>query len=266
MMSGTHFRYCLAVIVILSSVQIAGLQAHVQSSGSAPVSGLTSDSLGVCKVEGKHLAFPGAQGFGRFASGGRGGKVVFVTNTNDSGPGSLRNALENEHGPRTVIFRTGGIIELKKNIGVSDGNVTIAGQTAPAGGITLKNAGLKITSENHIVRGLRIRPGDSAVGEKPPTRDGLALNNGANNVIFDHCSVTWGVDENIQIWRGARGITISNNLIAEGLNESIHHKGKHSKGLLVGPQTEQISVFRNLLADNHDRNVRFVGPQKDVEM
>lgn len=228
---------------------------------------LTSDRVGRCQVGGRTLAFPGAQGFGRFASGGRGGKVVFVTNLNDTGPGSLRHAVERVSGSRTVIFRTGGIIELTRDISASNNDLTIAGQTAPGNGVTLKNAGLKIASENHIVRGLRSRPGDSRVGEAPHKRDAFTIIK-AKNVILDHNSATWSVDENISVWRRTSDITISNNLIAEGLDESIHsaEKPRHSKGLLIGPTAKRISVFRNVLADNHDRNVRWVGPQKNNEM
>lgn len=201
-----------------------------------------------CTVDGKTLAFPDAQGFGRFASGGRGGKVVFVTNTNDSGPGSLRHALENATGRRTVVFRTGGVIKLRSGIGLSDSGVTIAGQTAPGDGILITDHSLVVRSSNVIVRGMRFRPGYEGDGE---STDGLcASNNGKpiRNVIFDHNSVSWTKDEGICAWYDTQDVTFSNNLISFQPN----------KGILVGPNTNRVSVYRNAFVHVRDRNPRVV--------
>ncbi len=140
-------------------------------------------------------AFPGAEGFGAFAVGGRGGAVLFVDNLNDAGPGSLRAAIE-ATGPRTVIFRVGGTIDLSSSLIVRSPYLTIAGQTAPGGGIALKRGTLRIGTHDVIVRGLRVRPGDEQPGGTPPTqRDAIGLSGGYKgqdvyNVIIDHCSLS----------------------------------------------------------------------------
>ena len=149
-------------------------------------------------------AFPGAEGFGSTTIGGRGGQVVKVTNLNDSGSGSFRAAAEEMTVPRIVVFDVAGVIELSNEITIEDPYITIASQTAPGNGITLKNAGIRVKTHDVIIRGLHIRPGDSTVGEDPETRDGVVV--GARwgvdeltsyNVIIDHNSISWGVDENV---------------------------------------------------------------------
>jgi hypothetical protein len=225
----------------------------------------------VTRVNGNLLAFPGAQGFGRFASGGRDGKVVFVTNTNDSGSGSLRHALEVEQGPRTVIFRTGGIITARTHLNIRDNNVTVAGQTAPGGGITIRGGGLQVRGSNIIVRGLRLRPGDGEDGPVGDQRDGFMLV--GSNIMFDHNSVSWGVDENGSLFGTASNITVSNNIISEGLFSSIHPKSiadpnqHHSMGFLIGDNKSNISIYRNLFASNYWRNPIVIGGgQRGIEI
>src|SRR3990172_4939646 len=135
-------------------------------------------------------AFPGAEGFGSTTPGGRGGKVLFVTNLDDSGPGSLRAACEAE-GPRIVIFRVAGVIPLKKPIVVEHPFLTLAGQSAPGDGICLRNYAFGIATHDVVVRYLRCRTGD----EGGPQEDCLDLNHGARNVVLDHCSASWSIDE-----------------------------------------------------------------------
>jgi hypothetical protein len=203
-------------------------------------------------------AFPGAEGFGRMAQGGRGGVVVEVTNLNDAGPGSLRAAL-NATGPRTIVFRTGGIIDLQEELQITDPFVTIAAQTAPGDGIVLRNFGLSIFTHDVIVRGLRIRPADGQHALGPDDRDCLSIQQGAYNIMADHCSFSWGVDENVSLWTGAHHVSVQHCIISEGLFRGVHPKGPHSMGLLVGDGSHSVSVHGNLFAHNNGRNPLFVG-------
>lgn len=199
-------------------------------------------------------AFPGAEGFGAGATGGRGGKILFVTTLNDSGEGSFRQAVEEETGKRIVLFRVGGTIELTDNVTVQSPDITIAGQTAPFP-VTLKNAGLKIKASNVIVRGMRFRAGDAAEGEDPEDRDSLSIvGDGIRNVIVDHCSMSWGIDETASTWYDVQNITFQWNIISEGLQNSRHPKGAHSAGLLIGDNADNVSVLNNYFAHNYRRN------------
>lgn len=202
-------------------------------------------------------AFPGAEGFGAQSIGGRGGRVIEVTNLNDSGPGSLRAAIEAE-GPRIVVFRVGGTIELQSRITIDNPYITIAGQTAPGGGIAIKNnpvnirSSIRIRTHDVILRYLRIRPGPSA--ELSDTLDALTIPEGYN-IIVDHCSLSWATDEVLNVWDDAQDITIQWSIISEGLNESTHTEGPHSKGMLLGNEgSKRISIHHNLFAHNWKRN------------
>jgi hypothetical protein len=216
------------------------------------------------------VAFPGAEGFGTSTPGGRGGVVVAVDNLNDSGPGSLRAAVESS-GARIVVFRTGGTIELQSPIKIRDPYITIAGQTAPGGGILLKGEGLIISSHDIIVRGLRIRIGD--LGSPSCCRDGINISTSSAtsdiyNVVIDHCSVSWAIDENIATWESSSNnfdlydVTIQWTISSEALHDSIHidegdtSPAPHSMGLLIGRDSERISIHHNLLGMNNSRNPR----------
>ena len=199
-------------------------------------------------------AFPGAEGFGANATGGRGGEVVFVTNLNDSGSGSFRDAVENTPGKKIVIFRVGGIIDLENRVSVNYEGTTIAGQTAP-GGITLRNAGLRIAASNVIVRGLRLRAGENLSEHEPEERDSIQIvGDGVRDVIIDRCSISWGVDENASTVYEVRNITYQWNIMSEGLKNSVHPKGSHSAGLLIGDDARNISILNNYFVHNNRRN------------
>lgn len=194
------------------------------------------------------LAFPGAEGYGRFAVGGRGGKVIEVTNLNDDGPGSLRDAVNQEIGPRTIVFNVSGNIKLASRLVVNQPYITIAGQTAPGEGITLSRAPIGLTGNDGVVRFLKVRIGGGT------TFDGMGLT-GANYSIIDHCSISWTIDESFSS-RGAHHITLQRTLISEALNVAGHDKyeaGKmHGYAATIGGDIG--SFHHNLLAHNYGRN------------
>jgi len=194
-------------------------------------------------------AFPGAEGFGAKATGGRGGEVYEVTNLNDSGPGSLRDAVSK--GNRTVVFRVSGTIELKKRLVVTQPNLTIAGQTAPGDGICLRNFTFAVASRNVIVRYLRGRLGDVSRQED----DSMGVLHGASNVIFDHCSASWSIDETLSLSGNETDVTIQWCIIAEPLNNSLHSKGPHGYGSLAR-SNGRVSLHHNLWAHCDGRNPR----------
>lgn len=194
------------------------------------------------------LAFPGAEGYGRFSVGGRGGKVVEVTNLNDSGPGSLRDAVDQPIGPRTIVFNVSGNIKLQSRLVVNQPYITIAGQTAPGEGITISKAPVGLTGNDGVIRFLKVRIGGGT------TFDGMGLT-GANHSIIDHCSISWTIDESFSS-RGSHNITLQRTLISEALNIAGHDKypaGKmHGYAATIGGDIG--SFHHNLLAHNEGRN------------
>ncbi|MEM8531205.1 MAG: PA14 domain-containing protein [Chloroflexota bacterium] len=216
-------------------------------------------------------AFPGAEGFGTQTTHGRGGQVIAVTNLNNDGPGSLREAIDTP-GPRIIVFRTGGCIQLDEALVIQEPYVMIAGQTAPGGGICLKGSGLSIATHDVVVRFVRSRPGDGP-GEDPENRDALQIapflsNNEVResyNVVVDHVSASWGIDETVSVYGSldpasdikATDITIQWSVIAEGLDDSLHPKGSHSKGVLIGGGAQNISLHHNIIAHNAERHPLF---------
>lgn len=202
------------------------------------------------------VAFPGAEGYGRFARGGRGGRVIEVTNLNDAGPGSLREACDAE-GPRTVVFRVGGVIRLKSKLVIRNPYCTIAGQTAPGDGICLYGATFApYATHDVIIRHVRIRIGD----ESGVTQDGTGFAS-CDHVIMDHCSVAWSIDEAVSS-RGAKNITFQRSLITEPLNMSIHsHYVGTGKGhSFAGSISGNVGSFHhNLIANAAGRNWSLAG-------
>ena len=205
------------------------------------------DSTGA--VSDKLPAFPGAEGFGAFTPGGRGGKVFLVTDLNDSGPGSLRAACEAQ-GPRIVVFRVSGVIELESRLSIYEPYITIAGQTAPGDGICLKNRSMYIKSHDVIVRHIRIRPGDIA-GEE---MDALWVTD-AHNVIIDHCTTSWSSDEALSVTGDCKDVTVQWCIISEGLNESANRTG-HGFGSLILGYDGGITFHHNIYAHHNSRNPR----------
>ena len=193
-------------------------------------------------------AFPGAEGFGRFARGGRGGDVYHVTNLHDAGEGSLREGIRSAGGPRTIVFEVSGTIALESPLVIDRPQITLAGQTAPGDGITLRNHALRIAADHVVVRFLRSRLGDLAgIGQ-----DGVSVTAGTN-IVIDHCSVSWGIDECLSAQSADVDLlTVQWCLVAESLHRSVHHEGAHGKGGIIGAlrQTYHHNLFAHHMARN----------------
>ena len=196
------------------------------------------------------LAFPSAEGYGAHTPGGRGGKVFVVNNLNDSGPGSLREAVETDE-PRIVVFNVAGTIELESYLDITKPYITIAGQTAPGDGICLKNYPLNVKrTHDVIVRGLKVRPGVDS-GLEGSHLDGIEVSN-SENVIIDHCTISWSSDEGINSWKGNKNVTIQWCMMSEPLNKNLHAKGEHGFSASLGG--EYSTNHHNLFAHGKGRN------------
>lgn len=222
-------------------------------------------------------AFPTAVGYGADTIGGRGGNVCYVTTLADNlDPGSLRYCLYRVTTPRIVQFKVAGYIDLVKLPGELSADillihpfVTIAGQTAPGGGVCIRNGGIAIEAHDVIIRHLCIRPGDDPSGTPPDDRDAFKIR--SYNIILDHVSASFSVDENISIWQkngqpAPHDITIQHSMITWGLYSSIHPKGPHSRGLLIGDHTKRVTVYQNVMAHNNRRNPMVKGDTSDVHI
>lgn len=231
-------------------------------------------SLGVTTgAQSSPLAFPGAAGWAAQTPGGRGGQVIRVTNLKAGGPGSLREAVETK-GSRIVVFEVAGVIDLARTVlEIREPFLTIAGQTAPSPGITLIRGGINVRSHDVIVRHIRVRTGaDGQAKRSGWDPDAFNIASGYN-VIVDHCTFTWAIDENMSAsgprfngntpdeWRRntSHDVTFSYNLAAEGLADSTHPKGEHSKGSLVHDNVTNILFYRNIWAHNEERSPLFKG-------
>lgn len=225
------------------------------------------------QLRGPQRAFPGAVGWAANTIGGRGGQILKVTTLANDGPGSFRAAVQDK-GPRIVVFEVGGVIDLEAStLRISEPFLTIAGQTAPSPGITLIRGGIDVATHEVIMRHIRIRAGEAGKPKMSGNDFDSFSTIGAYNLIVDHCTLTWGTDENLSAsgprftgngpeqWRAgtSRQITYSNNLIAESLSNSTHAKGEHSKGSLIHDNASDILIYRNVYAHNVERNPLFKG-------
>jgi len=222
---------------------------------------------------GQELAFPGAVGWGATTPGGRGGKIIRVTTLDADGPGSFKAAIETK-GPRIVVFEVGGVIDMKRKVlDIREPFITIAGQTAPSPGITLIKTGLNVRTHDVVVRHIRIRTGADGQAKRSGWDPDAFGTVSAARVIVDHCTFSWGIDENmsssgprfrgkdIAEWRAntSHDVTFSYNAAYEGLAESSHPKGEHSKGSLVHDNVTNILFYRNVWASNLERSPLFKG-------
>jgi pectate lyase len=207
----------------------------------------------------------GGAGFGIETPAGRGGTVHRVTNLNASGSGSLKACID-ATGPRVCVFEVSGTIRLTTDLMVRNNNLTIAGQTAPSPGIMLRGAALRIQASDILVQHLRIRVGDDANGPDPSNRDALKIEGSderpVRNVVIDHCSFSWAIDEIASVWGNYDNVTLSNNIFAEPLDQSIHPTDdgssieRHGYGLILGSNSGQgrVTVVGNLFAHIVERN------------
>jgi pectate lyase len=214
------------------------------------------------------LASPGGGGAARLSLGGRGGAVIKVTNLDDAGPGSLRAAIEAK-GPRTIVFDVDGTIRLKSPLRIRESRVTVAGQTAPGGGITLRDQPLQVEADDVVIRYIRSRLGDESRTEA----DAIWISKG-RRIILDHVSASWSVDETLSASarytspdQGFYDLTVQWSIIAQSLAHSLHAKGEHGYGSLVrGGRGARISFHHNLWAHHVARMPRpgnYDGPDVD---
>lgn len=231
----------VTLLTAMLAVIAVPYQAYAQDEPLSPVQ-VTTDGEAL-------PAFPGAEGGGMYATGGRGGDVVYVTNLNDSGPGSLREAVS--QGNRTIVFKVSGNITLDSPLRIRGDNITLAGQTAPGDGISVNNHSTYIEADNVIIRYMRFRMGDHTGS----TGDGMSARR-YSNIMIDHCSVTWGVDEVLSPYEN-QNTTVQWSIIGEALHMSNHSKGRHGFGGLWG--AGNASYHHNILLHNSSRNPRVKG-------
>jgi pectate lyase len=200
---------------------------------------------------------PGAIGHGIATPAGRGGTVIRVTNLEASGTGSLKACVD-ASGPRVCVFEVSGTIRLPDDLTIRNRYITIAGQTAPSPGITLRGAGLLVKASDVLVQHIRVRPGDDAAGEPPSNRDALKIEAPEtapiSNIVIDHCTFSWSVDEVASAWQYWNNISLLNNIFAEPLHQSIHPEGNHGFGVLIGPVNGNATLAGNLFTDMQSRN------------
>lgn len=256
-MKKTEFIKKIGSVLTAATVAIASISLPVFAASA--VSGTVGQRV---------IAFPGAEGGGMYASGARAAlddgekmEVYHVTNLNDSGEGSFRDAVSK--GNRIVVFDVSGYIDVESIVSISHDNMTILGQTAPGDGITIRGNSVKINGNNVILRYLKFRVGSKlADGSNTAVQDGFGMPIGTENVIMDHCSISWGTDENLSTI-AVKDVTIQWSIVAEALNSSIHDKGEHSYAGIWGGVN--LSYHHNLIASHKSRNPK-IGTSETVSM
>lgn len=220
-----------------------------------PISDISNDSI---NIDTTIKAFETAEGYGAYSKGGRGGQVIYVTNLNNDGPGSFREAIS-VNSPRTILFAVSGVIRLETLAIIENPYITIAGQSAPGKGITFTNSGIYTKTHDVIIRHIRIRPGDSKTGHDYNDRDAITIGEKSYNVMVDHVSASWSVDEIISTFYKPQYISVQWSIFSEALSnaghidEELHIEEEHSKAFLVGDGSKYVSVHKNLFAHNNDR-------------
>jgi pectate lyase len=245
---------------------VSHANTHVPFRRAMRPATLLATALAVCGAASVQAlpVIPGAYGYGMDTKAGRGGAVYKVTNLNADGAGSLKACID-KTGPRTCVFEVSGVIRTTADIKIRNGQLRIAGQTAPSPGIMIRGAGIVIVASDVLIQHIRVRTGDDSNGPDPDNRDSLRLSGSASapvrNVVIDHCSFSWSIDEIASTWGPTDNITFTNNIFAEPLNESIHpaYDGngvqKHGYGVLLGPATgSSVTMVGNLFAHIVERN------------
>lgn len=257
------YRYIKNFILFLSFFTVAVFFSYCNKKSTPSTPAKTDSAIVFKPIVETAYAFPGAEGFGKYTTGGRGGAIIEVTNLNDAGVGSLRAAVSGASS-KIIVFRVAGTIRLISKL-VIGGNTTIAGQTAPGDGICLADQPVVIGGDNVIVRFLRFRMGDKYQNKGMVDGSGGddALGNlGNKNIIIDHCSVSWSSDEALTIYRGD-SVTLQWNIISEPLNYSYHFETgdtdfeQHGYGGIWG--SKHGSFHHNLFAHCKSRMPRFAG-------